>query len=357
MRVDPLAPHNASEARARRCWYERCEERGMPRRHPHLVQRPLGRALLALLVPAVVGAAALAAGRGAHAEGADADKAAANERCAIRLAIALLGQSADGALLSSPAPQAAVDAMVASPAFAERYARFINAEFNGGPAASPVDDPVYFLAKYVLESGKPWADLFVGAYGLAPNAAGNALDVKADPAGLGYFRSPSWMKRYAGNEPQGYMLSASFRILSNTTGLVLTPSVGNPGDDRTLTGRAAAPCKTCHFDQWFALDKFARLLPMKKPASDPPTFTPPTEGPQQLLGKTLANDKDLVTTLVDSDAWRFNQCRNVYQFLYGRPENQCEAKTFDACVDALVTQKTIQSAVAAVAKDASFCSQ
>jgi len=90
---------------------------------------------------------------------------------------------------------------------------------------------------------------------------------------------------------------------------------------------------------------------MKKPASDPPTFTPPTAGPQQLLGKTLANDKDLVTSLVDSDAWRFHQCRNVFKFLYGRSENQCEAKTFDACVEALSSAKTIQSAVAAVAKD------
>ena len=94
---------------------------------------------------------------------------------------------------------------------------------------------------------------------------------------------------------------------------------------------------------------------MKKPASDPPTFTAPTAGPQQLLGKTIANDKELVNALVDSDAWRFAQCRNVYKFLYGRSENQCEAKTFDACVDALVKDKTIQSAVAAVAKDPSFC--
>jgi hypothetical protein len=163
------------------------------------------------------------------------------------------------------------------------------------------------------------------------------------------------MKRYAGNEPAGYMLSASFRILSNTTGLSLNPSVGNPGDDRTETGRSATACKSCHFDQWFALDKFARLLPMKKPASDPPTFTPTTAGPQQLLGKTIANDKELIESLVDSDAWRFAQCRNVFKFLYGRSENQCESKVFDACVDALVAKKTIQSAVAAVAKDPSFC--
>jgi hypothetical protein len=321
------------------------------------LRRTLRISLLALSFPAIVGAVALVTGRGAHAEGGAADKAELNERCAIRLSIALKGTSADPALLGSADPQSAVDAMVATPEFNERYARFINSEFNGGPSAAPVDDPVYFLAKYVLTNNKPWSDLFVGEYSLTPNAAATALDVKADATGLGYFRSASWMKRYAGNEPQGYMLSASFRILSNTTGLTLTPSVGQPGDDRTATGRSATACKGCHFDSWYALDKFARLLPMKKPASDPPTFTPQTAGPQQLLGKTIATDKDLVTTLVDSDAWRFNQCRNVYQFLYGRPENQCEAKTFDACVDALVNQKTIQSAVAAVAKDPSFCSQ
>ena len=311
--------------------------------------------ILALLVPLIASGVALVSGGRAHAGGAEADKAEASERCSIRLAIALKGTSADAALLSAADPQSSVDAMVDGPEFADRYARFINSEFNGGPAISATDDPVYYLAKYVLTQKKPWSDLFIGPYKIVASAT--AMDVTADPAGLGYFRSASWMKRYAGNEPQGYMLSASFRILSNTTGLTLTPSVGNPGDDRTTTGRSAAACKSCHFDNWFALDKFARLLPMKKPASDPPVFTPPTEGPQQLLGKTLANDKDLVMSLVDSDGWRFHQCRTVFKFLYGRQENQCEAKTFDACVDALTSKKTIQAAVAAVAKDASFCSK
>ncbi|CAN5924244.1 hypothetical protein BH11MYX4_BH11MYX4_19950 [soil metagenome] len=326
----------------------------VPRSHSPL-RRSLRITLFALSVPVVAAGVALVTGRGAHAEGGEADKVEQNERCAIRLSIALQGKSADAALLAAADPQASIDAMVASPEFAERYARFINSEFNGGPSTSALEDPVYYLAKYVLTNKKPWSDLFIGPYKVVANAT--AMDVASDPNGLGYFRTPAWMKRYAGNEPQGYMLSASFRILSNTTGLMLTPSVGNPGDDRTANGRSAAACKSCHFDNWFALDKFARLLPMKKPASDPPTFTPPTEGPQQLLGKTLANDKELVTALVDSDAWRFNQCRTAFKFLYGRPENMCEAKTFDACVDALANQKTIQSAVAAVAKDASFCSQ
>ena len=320
------------------------------------LRRGLRISLLALAVPTLVGAVALVTGpSGAHAEGSAADKAEANERCAIRISIALEGKSADPALLASSDPQSAIDGMLSTPEFADRYARFINSEFNGGPSTSAADDPVYYLALHVLTQKKPWTELFIGSYAVVANAGGTAMDVTADPAGLGYFRSLSWMKRYAGNEPQGYMLSGSFRILSNTTGLTLTPSVGNPGDDRTATGRSATACKSCHFDEWYALDKFARLLPMKKPASDPPTFTPPTAPPQQLLGKTIANDKELVTALVDSDAWRFAQCRNVFKFLYGRGENQCEAKVFDACVDALGTQKTIQSAVAAVAKDPSFC--
>lgn len=313
--------------------------------------------LLAVAAPVLVAGAATVSGtRGAHAEGAEEDKAEQGERCAIRLAIALQGKSADATLLASPDPQSAVDAMLASPEFADRYARFINAEFNGGPAAA-TDDPVYYLAKYIVAQNKPWSDLFVGRYAITPSASGAAagMDVKVDAAGLGYFRSPSWMKRYAGNEDQGYMLNGAFRILANTTGLELDASVGNPGEDRTATGRQSRACKSCHFDQWFALDKFARLLPKKKGQGDAMTFTAPTEGPQQLLGKTLSNDKDLVSSLVDSDGWRFNQCRNVFKFLYGRSENQCEAKVFDACVDALVSTKTIQSAVAAVAKDPSFC--
>lgn len=321
---------------------------------------PLRRAMritvLALAFPTLIGGAALLAKpRGAHAEGSAGDQAEANERCAIRISIALQGKSADASLLASDDPQSAVDGILASPEFADRYARFINSELNGGPSATPAEDPVYYLARHVLTEKKPWTELFIGEYSVTANADGTGMDVEADPKGLGYFRSPAWMKRYAGNEPQGYMLSASFRILSNTTNLTLTPSVGNPGDDRSATGRSGAACKTCHFDEWYALDKVARLLPKKKPASDPPAFTPPTEGPQHLLGKTLANDKELIAALVDSDSWRFAQCRNVYKFLYGRAENQCEAKTFDACVDALVRDKTIQSAVAAVTKDPSFC--
>jgi hypothetical protein len=307
------------------------------------------------VVPTVGLAVALAKPHRAQAEGAEADKAEVSERCAIRLSISVLGKSPSADLLSSPDPQSAVDAMVGTPEFAERFARFFNAETNGGPSATPVDEPVYWLAKHIVTQKKPWTDMFVGPYAIVPNAAGTAMDVKDDANGLGYFRSPAWMKKYAGNEDQGYMLVAAFRIIQNTTGLELVPSIGNPGDDRTANGRQVAPCKSCHFDAWYALDTYAKLLPKRKGMGDTMTFTPPTEGPQQILGKSIADDKALVQALVDSDGWRFQQCRNVFKFLYGRAENQCEAPVFDKCVDALMTQKTIQSAVTAVAKDPSFC--
>lgn len=308
---------------------------------------------LAALVPAVAVAAALGFGRGAHAEGSEQDKAEANERCATRLSIAILGKSPIAAQLAAPDPQAAVDLMVASPELAERWARFVNAQFNGAPSAAANDDPVYYLAKHVVTQNKPWTDMFVGRYAVTATETG--MEVKDDPAGLGYFRSPSWMKKYAGNEDKGYMLVAAFRVIQNTTGLELVPSVGNPGDDRSEAGRAAAACKSCHFDAWYALDTFAKLMPKRVGQGDAMTFTPANEGPQRLLGKTIADEEAMVNALVDSDAWRFNQCRMVFRFLYGRAENQCESKVFDQCVDALVEKKTIQSAVAAVAKDPTFC--
>ena len=306
-----------------------------------------------LLLSAIGLAVALGHGTGAHAADAAGDQKEATERCAVRLSIALTGASPPDALLTSPTPQSQTDALVGSDAFAERYARFINSEFNGGPSDDATSDAVYYLAKYVVSNDKPWSDLFVGGY--AVDATDDAMEVTPDPDGLGYFRSTAWRKRYAGNEPGGLMISAGFRILSNTTGLELTPSVGLPGDDRTATGRKNQPCKSCHFDSWYALDTVAQLLPVRKGTGDTVTFTDTTAGAQKLLGKTLSDDKDLVFTLVDSDAWRFNQCREVFKFLYGRPENQCEAPVFDRCVDALTTTKTIRAAVAAVAKDGSFC--
>jgi hypothetical protein len=319
--------------------------------------RVLRSAVVGIVVPLLAGGAALVTRRSAHAEGAEADRAELNERCAVRLSIALLGKSPDEAQLGDPDPQADVGEMVARPEFAERFARFTNSELNGGPIANASDDPIYWLAKHVIAQNRPWSDLFLGPYAITPLPGGAAgMEVKPDANGLGYFRSLSWMRRYAGNDEKGAMLVAAFRIVQNTTGLELVPSVGNPGDDRTAAGRKSVACKGCHFDAWYAIDTVALLLPTRVGEGAEAKFPAPTAGPQQLLGKTIKNDKELVQTLVDSDSWRFQQCRTVFKFLYGRPENQCEAKVFDACVDALQEKKTIGAAAAAVAKDPSFCS-
>ena len=327
---------------------------GMLSRSPNTLRSRLRIPVLAALVPFVAAGVALTTGPRAHAEGAEADKAEANERCAIRMSIALVGKSADGALLSSPDPQTAVDAMVATPEFAERYARFVNSQFNGGPSTDAKDDPVYYLAKHVLTQNKPWSDLFVGAYDV--EATATAMEVKADPAGLGYFRTDAWRKRYAGNEATGYMLVGAFRILSNTVGLTLTPSVGNPGEDRTANGRQAEACKGCHFENWYALDKVARVLSRRQGTSKNMRFVAPSDGPQSILGgKTISDDAQLVNALVGTEEFKVNACKMAFQYLYGREENSCEAQVFDRCVDAFTKDQTMQSAVAVVAKDPTFC--
>lgn len=309
--------------------------------------------LIAALVPLLAGGAALLTKKSAHAEDAEADKAELRERCAVRLSMALLGQSPDATLLASQDPQSTVDGMIASTVFVDRFANFINSELAGTPSESAGNDPIYYLARHIIAEKKPWTELFIGPYSL--EATENGITVGNDPNGVGYFRSNIWRKKYAGNDEEGVPLVAAFRITQNTTGLTLTPSVGEAGQERGVEARKADACKGCHFESWYALDIVARLL-HKRDLEDANKFIPPTAGPQQLLGKTIKDDKEFIETLVASDAWKFNQCRRVFKFLYGRQENRCESKVFDACVDALTNEKTIQAAVATVAKDPSFCS-
>lgn len=272
-----------------------------------------------------------------------------NERCATRLSVALLGKTAAADLLASSDPQSAVDAMLGDAAFVDRFARFVNSQFNADPGDKPEDDSAYTLAKYVLEQKKPWKEMFVGQYTVD-------TAVTPDPNGLGYFRSPAWMMRYAGNEPAGYRLPSAYRILQNTTGLKLTAVTNVAGVDISATGRQAAGCAGCHYQNWYALDLVAKILSHRKGTGANMTFTPPNEGPQKILGgQTIANDKELVEALVASKDFEFNQCRVAFQYLYGRPENTCEAAVFDKCVDAFEKDGTIQSGLAAIAKDPTFC--
>ena len=311
------------------------------------------RWIVAALVP-LLGAGVALTKRTAHAEDSAADKVEQNERCAVRLSMALLGASPEANLVSAKEPQALVDDMVKTPAFIERFARFINSELSGTPSETAGNDPVYFLAHHVLTQNKPWTDLFMGPYSLTATAEG--ITVGNDPNGLGYFKSPVWQKKFAGNEEQGVMIVAAFRTIQNTTGLELNASVGVPDEDRSAEGRKAPACRGCHYDPWFALDKVALLLPKRTGAGAEMTIGPfPAAAPQQILSTTVSDYKQLVTKLVESEMFGFNQCRRVFKFLYGRQENQCEAATFDKCVDTLAETKDIKKAVATVAKDASFC--
>lgn len=307
-----------------------------------------------LLLPALAAAALFGFSSSRSAQAEDGDKTEFNARCARRVSISLLGKSPDAALLASAAPQGQVDALLGTADFQERYARFTNSVFNSGPGEEAKQDAVYSLAKHILAGGRPWKELFNGPYRVDLQTDGT-MKVVDDPEGLGYFRSREWLVRYAGNESTGVKLNTAFRILNNTTNLELIPSVAKPGEDRTAAGREAPGCKTCHFENWYGLDLVAKVLTKRVGQDDAMKFEAPTAGPQQLLGKTIANDKELVTALVESDSWKFAQCRNVFRFLYGRAENVSEGHIFDTCVDELTAKGTIQAAIASVAKDASFC--
>lgn len=280
----------------------------------------------------------------------------ARERCATRVSIAMLGKSPDSTTLSSMDPQSRVDAMLKDPVFVERFARFVNARFNDDVGMTPEQDSAYWLTREILNTGKTWKELFTGPYRVDKDPVSGNVKVFADANGLGYFRSLPWLKRYAGNEPEGYKLSTAYRIMNNTIGLKLVASTNAPDADvGTGTRSTTATCRVCHFDSFFALDKVARVLTKRVGTGDSMTFAPPPESPQQLLGTTIADDKQLVETLVGSVDFKFNACRLAFNFLYARDENQCEGPIFDRCMEAFSQDGMIQTAIASVAKDASFC--
>lgn len=280
-----------------------------------------------------------------------ADKA---ERCATRVAIALTGRAPATALFSSADPQSQVDALLGGADFQERFSRYINASFNDEPGANSQEDSAYHMTKYVLTNNLKWEDMFLGQYKV--DSVNSVVGVYADVDGLGYFRSVPWLRRYAGNEEAGIKISTAYRIMQNTIGLKLVPSTNAPGADLTATGRQSAGCRACHFDGWFALDKVASVLTRRVGTGTNMTFGPPPAAPQQILGDLVINDdKELVTALVKSEAFEFRACRIAFEFLYGRPEATCEGPVFDQCMTAFKAAGTIQSAIAAVAKDQSFC--
>lgn len=320
----------------------------------------LGRRATLLLVPAmIVGAVMAGSGKSASAE--DTDPTAKNERCATRVSIAFTGKEASAAVLANP--QGSIDTLLTDAAFIERFSRFINGDFNETPGATSAEDSSYHMMKYVLEQKLPYKDMFLGQYRVAGDAQGNNVQVTADPNGLGYFRSQPWQLRYAGNELEGYKLVTAYRIMWNTVGLNLVASTNVPGADISTAARTSNPgCTGCHGPAdknaaapWFALDRAAKVLTKVRRQNGMVTFTPPTEAPQMVADKMVNDDKELVQALVDSPNFSFNACRLAFKFLYGRPENVCESKVFDACVTEFKAKGTIQAALASVAKDPGFC--
>jgi hypothetical protein len=277
-------------------------------------------------------------------------------RCATRLSGTLLGQTPTPALLSAANPQASVDAMIGTATFREKFARFINAKFNGDPGATPAEDASYFLALHVLQNNLPWRDLFVGPFRVSPGATATADAVVAqDPNGLGYFRSRPWMVRYAGNELDGYRINAAYQMMNNTLGLKLVAAVNTNGVN--AAGRMQAACAGCHYNQTFGLDYVAKIL-SRRVGTDPATMTfrAPNEGPQPVLGgQMLSDDRAFVTAMVSSTDFRFNVCRTAMEFLYGRGEFKCEGPVFDACMSAFEATPTMQAAVSSIARHATFC--
>jgi hypothetical protein len=279
-----------------------------------------------------------------------------NARCANRLSIAFLGVSATAAQLMSTTPQAAVDAMLTDARFSERFASFVNSQHNANPGTTAQEDASYWLAKYVLANNRPWNEMFIGQYKVDLDSTGNNVVVTADPNGLGYFRSMPWLIRYGGNELAGLKIATAYRIMQNVIGLELVPSQNGPGADVSATGRMAAPCNGCHYNPWFALDRVASILTVRKGTGAATTFVPQTQPSASILGGiTIHDDGELVHTLVGNDAFKVNACRMAWKFLYGRAENTCEATIFDKCVDALTAQGTMQAALSSIAKDPSFC--
>jgi len=316
------------------------------------------RWFLALGIP--VAALLSQLGTTGHSIGAPPTDDAARARCANRLAMSLTGDAPSAELLAATDPQAQVAALLASDAFVEHFARFINSRLNDDPGETPAEDSAYWLAKHVLVNKRPWRELFDGKYRVeaVPAADGNPATARVvdDSTGLGYFRSRPWMVRYAGNEEDGYRLNAAYRIQQNIIGLDVTAVTTAPGADISANGRRDAGCASCHYDSYFALDKVAMVLSRKTGPDDNITFTPPTAPAQSLLdGRMIANDAELVKALVESTDHQFRTCRLAFQFLYGRTEASCEADLFDACIDSYTQTGDIRAALQTLAADASYC--
>lgn len=238
--------------------------------------------------------------------------------------------------------------------WAERFASFVNSKWQRNLGTLVEQNTPYHIAKYVLTKGLPWKQVFLGKYNVTYFEGHETIS--EDPNGLGYFRVQAWQRQHAGNEVDGYKIFTAYRIMNNTIGLKLVPAANNNVGDASATGRQQAGCRGCHFEGAYALDKVARVLTRRVGFGDSMTFIPSTESPQTILGgRSIHDDEELVTTLVNSDAFTFNTCRLAFEFLHGRPETTCEAAAFDQCITAFEKEGTMQAAVLALVQAPGFC--
>lgn len=300
----------------------------------------------------------------ATALGADPTPAEqAEARCTRRLVQTLTGLELNQVSIGTPVMhpiQQHLAPYLAHPQFRRRLAAFINTKLSPGPSVTNFggEDSLYAMATYVLDRDLPWREVFIGRYAISnPDSA--AAQVTPDPKGLGIFRAPGWVTRYAGNAPDSYRLIGAYRMLQNLTGLVLVPSANNNQGDTTSKGRERADCRGCHFDSPWGLDKVARVIGKKvsflRPDNQKEWHAGPPEEPQLIFGTLVHDDEELVRLIVGSNDFKFWTCRLAFEFVTGRQENTCEGEVFDRCMDAFEKDGSLISAVGAIAGSPEVC--
>lgn len=239
------------------------------------------------------------------------------------------GLKVGAAISADPSPNLAHESMAAlveeqlqSPEFIALFASFINTRFNRGLSMSAEEDAVFYVVSHVLENDLPWSDVYLGAWAWGgPSGYPQLTD---DPSGISYFTAPGWVRRYAGNDIDGAMLFAAYRVVQNTTGIVLVPSPFNADQNSDYEGRQRQPCASCHLESALALDKIAAFFPTREGFGNAMVLTPPANTEQELLnGRSYTNLRELLGGLLQTDDYRFWTCRLVFEYTYGRPESAC----------------------------------
>ena len=202
-----------------------------------------------------------------------------------------------------------------------------------------------------------WRELFLGHYNVYPKK-GTVVEAEN---GLGYFSLFPWKQTYAGNEENGVQINAAYRILHNMTYLrseaVDSEEVGL--DDLDAEGRRQKPCSSCHYEQWFALDKTASVLGKVRRQGDKLTFEGPSGEFVKLFNDEVSvRDKyGLVNAIADSEHFRYNACRLAFKFVFRQDHarGDAEIEAFDACMKVFQKDSTIQTAIGALLKSKAFC--